>query len=86
MCVCVCVTLCVCVCVCVCVCDTRVHAVAVPVPGCVQDLQNDMETLGVVGVAPTDILDVIEGYLEEGYGIANRELKGTTTSWIHYMW
>ena len=28
------------------------------------------------GVAPTDILDVIEGYDGEGYGIADRELKG----------
>ena len=56
----------------------RVHAVAVPVPGCVpiQDLQTDMELLGVGGMAPTDILDVIEGYDGEGYGIADRELKG----------
>ena len=56
----------------------RVHAVAIPVPGCapIPDLQNDMEMLGLEGVAATDILDVIEGYIGEGYGIDDRELKG----------
>ena len=58
---------------------SRVHAVAVPVPGCVPllDLETDMRSLGIEGVAASDVLDVIEGYLGEGYGIASRELKGS---------
>lgn len=41
-----------------------------------------MESLGVVGVAATDILDVIEGYLGEGYGVADRELKGEVNTLV----
>jgi 1-aminocyclopropane-1-carboxylate deaminase/D-cysteine desulfhydrase-like pyridoxal-dependent ACC family enzyme len=54
----------------------KVHAVAVPVPGCVpiRDLQNDMEALGVEGVAASDILDVIEGYNDDGYGVIDGDL------------
>ena len=56
----------------------RVHAVAVPVPGCVpiRDLENDMEALGVRGVAATEILDVIEGYIGGGYFDVDQPLKG----------
>ena len=59
------------------VCWFRVHAVATPVPGCVplRDLQNDMETLGLVGVAASDVLDVIEGY-ETEYGVSDDDLEG----------
>ena len=56
----------------------RVHAVAIPVPGCrpIPDLQQDLRSLGLVGVEASDILHVIDGYLGEGYGIADRQLKG----------
>ena len=55
----------------------RVHAVAIPVPGCVpiRDLENDMETLGLVGVAASDILDVIEDYEGVAYGISDEDLE-----------
>ena len=70
---------------------SRVHAVAVPVPGCVPllDLETDMRSLGIEGVAAGDVLDVIEGYLGEGYGIASRELKGSHCDILCnalYMW
>lgn len=57
----------------------RVHAVAIPVPGCrpIPDLQKDLVSLGLEGVEASNILDVIDGYLGEGYGIADRPLKGT---------
>ena len=55
----------------------RVHAVAIPVPGCVpiRDLENDMETLGLVGVAASDILDVIEDYEGVAYGVSDEDLE-----------
>ena len=53
------------------------HAVAIPVPGCVpiRDLENDMETLGLVSVAASDILDVIEDYEGVAYGISDEDLE-----------
>lgn len=44
-----------------------------------------MKLLGLEGVKASDILDVIEGYLGEGYGIADTKLKGITCSTHVYI-
>lgn len=66
---------------------SRVHAVAIPVPGCrpIPDLQQDLKALGLVDVEAGHILNVIDGYLGEGYGIADRQLKGVYTCMHVYI-
>ena len=39
-------------------------------------LGQKLQTMGVEGVEPRDLIDVIDDHIEGGYGIASRELKG----------
>ena len=66
--------------------ESRVHAVAIPVPGCVPipDLQNDMRSLGIGGVAAEDILDVIDGYEGEGYAISDKHLESKFSRFMSF--
>ena len=56
----------------------RVHAVTINTPA--DDLYNvigqRIEELGVRGVEPRDLIDLIDGYHLGGHGCVNKELKG----------